>query len=332
MNISIEEISRIVAPLDAILSDPDVWDILIDHHQRVMVWRKGSLEEVESPFATPEALRRLVDDLFGLYGITLGPEQPIAEISLPDHTRCIAVVPPVASSGEPALTLRRIIGGLLTWEQAIEYGSASAEVRDLLAATIAAKKSILVTGGLASGKTTLSRLIAELAPPEYRVIVAEAVFEMPVEHPRALHLQAGNPSAATFDDLLKTAATMRPDWLAVGAVQGPEAAQMLGIFSSVSPGQALLHGTSVEDALNRLEAMVMQANLGLGLPEIRNLVAAGLNLIVQIAQYPNGKRRVVEIAELRGLENQRYALQPLMRYHAEADTIDATGAAPSWQA
>jgi pilus assembly protein CpaF len=304
---------------------------MIDGHEKVLVERNGRIEQVESPFSSAEELEGLIDNLFGLYGIKLDATNPVGYLRLPDHSRVMAIVPPNAING-PYVVMRRIAGPRIGWEQLIKWGTLTQESYDLLKHAVKARANILVVGGTGSGKTTIANLIAELSPPEDRVIVIEQIYEMQVDHPRLVRLEAGGPAGLTFEDVLTAAVRMRPDRLIVGELDGPIAAAVLQTFGVGYDGSlANIHGTSVEDALNRLESFCLMANQGLGLPEIRLLIAGGIQLIVQQERLPDGSRKIVEIAELRGIENHRYVLQPLMRYNREAGKFDFTGVKPSWE-
>jgi pilus assembly protein CpaF len=333
MNSSVkaEDIQKIAQPLEAILADDLVWEIMIDGHERVMVERKGRIEEVQSPFASAEELQTFIDDLFGLYGITLNADNPVGDLRLPDHSRVMAVVPPNAVNG-PYVVLRRIAGPQIRWEQLMGWGTLTQETYDLLKSAVAARVSILVAGGTGSGKTTIANLIAKLSPPEDRLIVVERLYEMQVQHPRVIRLEAGGPANLSFEDVLAAATRMRPDRLIVGELTGPIAASVLQAIGNGYDGSLTnIHATSVEDSLNRLESFCLMANLGLGLPEIRLLIAGGIQLIVQQERLPDGSRKIVEIAELRGVENHRYILQPLMRYNKDAQKTEFTGVKPGWE-
>jgi pilus assembly protein CpaF len=326
-----EDVIRFAAPFDPILADDSVWEIMVDSYERVLVSRGGGVEQVVSPFSSAQELRALIDGLFGLYGIELGPENPVGYLRLPDHSRVMAVVPPNAVNG-PHLVLRRIVGPRLDWNRLIELGFLPQGAYDLLKGAVEARANILVSGGTGAGKTTAANLIAELSPSDERVIVVEQVYEMQVKHPRVLRLEAGGPSGLTFEDVLTAATRMRPDRLIVGEIDGPVAASVLQHFGSGYDGSiTMIHATSVENALNRLESFCLMANLGLGLAEIRLLIAAGIHLITYQEHMPTGRRKMVEIVELCGIEDHRYVLQPLMRYNRETEQFDFTGIQPSWR-
>ena len=325
------DIIRIAAPLDPILADESVWEIMIDRYDRVLVERGGQVEQVESPFSSPEELQALIDGLFGLYGIVLDEANPVGYLRLPDHSRVMAVLPPNAVDG-PHLVLRRVVGPVLTWERLIEFGAVPPKARELIERAVRARANILVSGGTGSGKTTIANRIVELCPPDERVVVVEQVYDMQIEHPRAVRLEAGGPANLSFADLLTAATRMRPDRLIVGELDGPVAASVLEQFRMGHDGSlTMIHGTSVEDALRRLESFCLMANLGLGMAEIRHLIASAIQLITYQERLKDGKRKIVEIAELCGIENQRYVLQPLMRFDRERGQFEFTGVKPSWE-
>lgn len=329
--VSPDEIIRVVAPLDPILADTSVWQIMVDGPERVLVERDGRLEEVESPFSSAEELQALIDGLFGLYGIVLDAAHPVGYLRLPDHSRCTAVVPPNAVDG-PHLVLRRIVGPRPTWDKLVEWGSIPQRAYDLLARAVHSRVNILVSGSTDSGKTTVTGLIAALAPAAERVIVVEQEYEMRLKRPRTVRLEAGGPAGLSMEEVLAAAVRMRPDRLVVGDLSGPFAAPALRYFGSGHDGSlTLIHGTSVKDALRRLESLCLMADLGLGLAEIRAMVAAGIQLVTFQERLPDGSRKMVEIAELRGLEHLRYVLQPLMRYNRDTEQFEFTDAKPGWE-
>ncbi len=331
------ELLNALGPLAPLYQDETVNEIMVDAPDRVYVERRSTegqqLQDIASPFTSPEDIRAVMDAVLALEGITLGPHKTCADVRFPDGNRMMAVIPPTAPDS-PCLVIRRMLGTLareITWEKLIEFGAVTQETYEFLQRAMRANVITLIAGGASSGKTTLASRIAELIPPEKRVIVVEAIQEMRVSHLRCLCLEAGGPANVSFADLLDTAARMRPDWLVIGEIWGSEAMRALQIMSRGHVGLMNTHADSVEDALNRLEAMCLMANLGLGLSDIRRTIASALRLIVYQERLPSGKRKITQIVELRGLENDRYVLQPLFRYNPEKERLEATGAKPTWE-
>lgn len=326
-----EEIFEVIKPLDAILSDSSVWEIMIDSYDRMLVDRGEHVEQIESPFESADEYQAMIDALFGLYDITLNAGNPIGYLTFPDHSRCMAVVPPVANDG-PYMVLRRIQGPSITWEDLINWKSVTPEIRELLKTAIEAPVNILVSGGTGSGKTTIARLIAQLIPPQERLIVAEKLYEIgEINHPRTIRLTSGQHGQVTFDEVLKAASRMRPDWLLVGELQGAEALQVLQTLGMGYSGITTIHSTGIEDALARLESMCLMANVGLGLGEIRQMIASSIKLLVHQERIRENRRVITDIVELLGVENHRYVLQPLFHYNPETDVSEPTGSKPSWE-
>ena len=326
-----EEIVHIVAPLEPLLADERICEIMIDRYDRVLVERERKVVQVESPFSSVEELQALIDGLFGLYGVVLDANNPVGYLRLPDHSCATAVVPPNAVEG-PCLVLRRMVGPPLTWDKLIEFNAVPQKAYELLKRAMEAAVNILVSGGTSSGKTTLANRIAELAPAEQRLIVVEQTYEMQVNHPRTVRLEAGGPAGLGFEEVLTAATRMRPDRLIVGEISGPVAVPVLQRFASGHEGSLTnIHGTSATDSLHRLEAFCLMANLGLGMTEIRHLIASAIRLITHQERMPDGSRKVLEMVELCGIEDARYVLQPLMRYDQESGQFEFTGVRPSWE-
>lgn len=328
-----EEIFKVVAPLEAILSDGTINAVMIDNYQRVLVEHQyGIIEEVQSPFASPGEYRDMIDALFALYGKTLDEQHPIGYLRFSDNSRAMAVVEPVADGG-PYFVLRKPgLGRDMTWDKLLGFGSATQEILDLLRSAVENGVNILVSGGAGSGKTTLLKLVAELIPGEKRIVIAEPVYTIAnLSKPRVVRLQAGESGELSFDNVLEAASLMRPDWLVIGELSGPEAMRALSILGQGYTGMTTLHASNVEDALARLESMVMMANVGLGLAEIRRVIASGIGLIVHQQYLPDKKRKIVQIVEMRGVDNNRYILQPLMHFNMDSGQFEWTDAVPGWQ-
>ncbi len=324
------ELLTVLGPLAPLFTDAEIQEIMVDAPDKVYVERQGKLVDTAVTFTNEHALRQTIDQLLAIGGISLTAHDTTAEARLPDGSRFVAVLPPTAVSG-PALVIRKMIDNArVTWENLIKWGSITPEAIDLYRSAIAAQASILVVGGTASGKTTLANRIVELIPPDERIVIVESTHEMQVNHPRRVYLEAGGPANVAIDNLLATAARMRPSWLVTGETSGAEAMQIVSILSQGYTGLVNIHGISVEDGLARLETLCLMTNLGLGLLEIRAIIAAALRLITYQERLRNGRRKVLQISELCGVENGRYALQPLFRYNQEIETLEPTGIQPTW--
>jgi pilus assembly protein CpaF len=324
-----QDLQKALGPLSPLYADPTVTEICVDAYDRVYIDRGEKLEDVASPLTSPEALRTIIEAVLALGDVALGPDKTTGEVLFPDGSRFLAVAPPTAISG-PCFVLRKLTKQL-TWDQVFEWGAVSREAYELLKSALDTGVNVLLAGGTGSGKTTLTSLLVESIPASERVIVAEPIYEVQVRHPRSIHLAGRGLVNVPFEEILFTAARMRPDWLVVGELYGPEAALALQILGHGHNGLANIHATSVEDALARLEAACLMANLGLGLGEIRRLIAAAFQLITYQERLPNGRRRLTHIVELRGVEHERYVLQPLFRYNPAQDRIEATGNKAGWE-
>jgi len=188
-----------------------------------------------------------------------------------------------------------------------------------------------VVGGMGSGKTTVVNRIAELISPENRLVVVEDFHELQIRHPRAVYLEAVTVPNVSVSDLIRTGSIMRPDWLIIGELIGAEAMTAMEVMSRGHTGMTTLHANSPEDALRRLEGMCLMANLGLGLDEIRVLIAAAVQMITFQRHMPDGSRKMLEIVELRGVENGRFVLERLFRFDAEKGRLASTGVKPGWE-
>jgi pilus assembly protein CpaF len=320
----------VLGPLAPLYDDPNVLEIMVDAPDRVLVERAGKLEESDVRFASSEALHEAIVAILAVGGVTLGSGETIGDVRLPDgSSRMLAVLPPTALHG-PYLVLRKFPAATFGWEQLIEWGFITQEALDLLLGALRAHVNLLIAGGTGSGKTTVANLLAGRIPPEERLVVVESVHEMRIQHPRAIFLEAGGPNNVAQDELISTAAKMRPDWLMVGELYTSAALRALEVLSRGHSGMATIHANNPEDALARLESLCLMANLGLGLGEIRSLIVSALRVITCQEHLPSGKRRMMQIVELAGLGDDRYVLQPLARYNPETDRLEVTGIQPGW--
>lgn len=326
------DFQTILGPLTPLHADSTIREVIVDAPDRIYVERDGKLEETEVKFDSAEALRAVIDTALALGGVTLNPEKSVGEVRLPDGSRFIAVLPPTAVDG-PYLIIRKQDSQIFIWNNLVTWGAITSEAQALLLRAIQLGVSILVTGNAGSGKDTVVNLLAESIPADERVIVVANAYEMPVRHPRRIHLEGGDPAHLSATELLHTAAKLRPDWLVIGEMQGPEALRALQLMSGGYRAITTMYASSPEEALTRLEALCLMANLGLGLTEIRTLIASAIKLITyqQNHTLPDYRRKITRIVEVRGVENDRYVLQPLFIYNVEQGKLEPTSAQATWE-
>jgi pilus assembly protein CpaF len=263
------QIIQALGPLAPLYEDPDVTEIMVDAPDKVFFERRDVIKETDITFGSPGALQQVIDGLLKLGEVKVTPTQTTGHIRLHDGTRILAVVPPTAISG-PYLVIRKTRGHRLDIDKLLSFRFINQEVVTTLKTAIEARINIMVAGGTGSGKTTFSNILTDLFPASERIIVVERLFEMQLWHPRVVRLAADGSPDLSFEDLIETASRMRPDRLVFGEVKGPEAYRMLEVINLGHDGSLMsIHATSIHDALKRLEAFCLMANLGLGIPQIR---------------------------------------------------------------
>lgn len=316
--------------LNPLLDDPDILEIMIDGPERVSVERGGRIEDTAVRFGSNEEVMKVIEEVLAMTGQKIEEGKTLYDIRLGDNSRMLAVLSPTSINGH-SVVFRKWMTKQVTWEKLIEYRSVSREVRDLIQSAIRARVSILVAGGTASGKTTVANRIVELIPSEERVVAVEQTHELQFDHPRSVFLEADGNVPVALNDLLTAGSKMRPDWLVIGELHGAETLHAMQIMGNGHSAISTIHATSAENALARLETLCLMANLGLGLDDIRQIIASALRLIIYQERLPSGRRKIVQMVELKGLEDGRYILQPLMRYNPKTETFDLTGAKPGWE-
>jgi len=326
MNTQIRPFDRL-APL---FEDPEIMEVMIDGPERVSIEKNGKIKDTDIRFSSNDEIRSLIEDVLKMAGQEMDEGKTVYEVRLPDNSRMVAVLSPIALNGHSVI-FRKWMKHQLTWDELFGFNAVTPDIRDLFQSAIDANVGILVAGGTSSGKTTITNRVVELIPPQKRIITVEKSHFYQFEHPRAVYLEANPAADMSFNDLLTTGAHMRPDWLVVGELEGPEALRALQLFSNGHSGITCMHATGVENALARLESMCLMANSGLGLEDIRQLIASALRLVAHQERLPTGRRKIVQVAELCGLDEGRYILQPLMRYDTEKETFISTDINPSWQ-
>jgi pilus assembly protein CpaF len=325
-----ESIHNALGALAPLYDDPEVTEIMVDGPESVVIERNGKLKTTELKFDSADEIIEIIKALLAVEGRTLAPDAPKVEVGLPGRMgRALAVLPPTATTG-PYLVIRRYSEKRITWEMILEFGVMTPEAKELIQQAVDDQANILVAGGAFSGKTTLMNRVAELIPPDQRVVIVEELQELRVDHPRAVYMEAGEPPRLSFEDAVFTGSLMRPDWMVFSEIYGPAGVTILEILSHGHTGIATVHGNSAEETLARLEALCLKHNPGLGPLEIRNLISAAFNLVLCQRYLSDGRRKVTEIVEICGVENGRYVLQRLFRFNPETYRLEPTGVKPKW--
>jgi pilus assembly protein CpaF len=327
---SAKKLNKALGPVAKLFEDPQVMEIMIDGTQRVTVEKRGKIEDTGIRFKTNDEVKAIIEATLKSVGMEMEDGKTVYEVRLTDNSRMVAILAPTAIDGH-CVIFRKWMTNQITWEKLFEYKAVAPEMKELIQGAVNAHVGILVAGGTASGKTTLANRIVELIPPDERIVAVEESHQYQFEHPRAIYLEAKGAANMSMTSLLSAGAKMRPDWLVVGEMEGGETMRAMQLFSSGYSGLTTIHANNAENALTRLEAMCLMANLGLGLDDIRQVIASALKFIIYQERLPNGNRKITQMTEIKGLEEGRYILQPLARYDPEADRFELTGMKPGWQ-
>ncbi|MCA9971376.1 MAG: CpaF family protein [Anaerolineales bacterium] len=340
---STPDLLTLLAPLEPLLTDPHVVEILADRHDRVYVERHGRFTDVPSPFRDEAHMLQIMRAIAASVGRRLDAANPLVDARLPDGSRVNLVVPPVAITG-PALVIRRFPAALMTWEQLVGYGSVSQPCIDFLRACVHGRLNIAVAGGTGSGKTTVLNLISSFIPEDERVVTVETASELrPRPNLQRLVRLESQPAAEERPEvplraLVQNALRMRPDRLLVGEVSGPELLDVLQAMNTGHDGTMFaLHAGSPHDALTRMEGMVSMANLSLPLLTTRQMLAGALDLITYQERLPDGSRKLLKITEVVGMQGDSILLQDLFVFQETGrengritGAFTATGAIPAF--
>jgi pilus assembly protein CpaF len=308
-----------LGPLQPLLADPDISDILVNNKDEVFVERKGRLEKLDISFRDDRHLLQIIDWIVSSVGRRIHESSPMVDARLQDGSRVNAIIPPLALDG-PALSIRRFGRGLLAPKSLIEKKSISPHMLELLAAAVKARISILISGGTGAGKTTLLNMLSCFIPEHERVITIEDAAELQLSHCNLVRLETRMPNveghgAVRQRQLLVNCLRMRPDRIIIGEVRGEEAFDMLAAMNTGHEGSlGTIHSNSPRDALMRLESMVSMSNANLQEKSIRHQIAAAITLIVQVSRMSDGTRKVVSISEITGQEGDVISMHEVFSF------------------
>jgi pilus assembly protein CpaF len=292
-----------LGPIEELLADPAVEEVMVNGPERVYVERAGRLERTEVRFSDEQALRDAIERILAPLGRRVDELSPMVDARLEDGSRVNAIVPPLAVDG-PSLSIRRFSAARPGPDELVQMGTLPTELRDELGAAVGARRSILISGGTGSGKTTLLNALSAFVDPSERVITIEDAAELRLRQPHVVRLESRPANVegrglVTIRDLLRNALRMRPDRIVIGEVRGPEALDLLMALNTGHEGAlSTVHANSPEDALRRIETLALMAGVGLPHDAIREQLGRGIDLVVHLARLGDGSRRVVEVGEV----------------------------------
>jgi pilus assembly protein CpaF len=314
-------------PLERLLSDPSVSEIMVNGSGAIWVERDGLLFETPLRFDDESHLRRIINKMVGQVGRRIDESSPMVDARLPDGSRVNAIVPPLSLTGA-LLTIRKFARDRFDFQDLIDIGTLSPLAADFLRLGIKAKLNILISGGTGTGKTTMLNALSEALPDSDRIVTIEDAAELQLHQRHVLRLESRPPNIEdegeiTIRDLVRNALRMRPDRIIVGEVRGAEALDMLQAMNTGHEGSmSTVHANSPRDALSRVETMVLMAGFELPVKAIRQYVSSALDLILQIERLEDGTRHVTSITEVQRMEADVITLQDLYKYrldHIEPD-------------
>ncbi|MGL4282011.1 MAG: CpaF family protein, partial [Albidovulum sp.] len=328
-------------PLEPLLADPTINDILVNSHRNVYIERFGVLEKSKVRFRDERHLLRIIDKIVSRVGRRVDESSPWVDARLEDGSRVNAIIRPCAVDG-PSLSIRKFARNPLTFPRLIEIGTLNEAAATFLEALVQARLNVLISGGTGSGKTTMLNAMSSYIGQRERVVTIEDAAELQLQQDHVVRLETRpvNPTGGglvTQRDLVRNALRMRPDRIIVGEVRGAETFDMLQAMNTGHDGSmTTVHANTARDAIGRLEQMVSMIGLDLPVHVIRAQIASGLHLVVQLNRLSDGSRRVMSISEITGMEGNTLTMQDIFVFRrtgvTEAGAIEgrfiATGIRP----
>ena len=318
-----------LGPLELLLADPSISDILINGPHSIFVERFGRLEKADVRFSDDKHLMRIIDKIVSRVGRRIDESSPMVDARLPDGSRVNAIIPPLALDG-PTMSIRRFSVVPLKMEDLVErHKSMTTEMAQLLDGLIRSKVNMLISGGTGSGKTTLLNILSGCIPRDERIVTIEDAAELQLQQPHVVRLETRpmnieGKGEVSMRSLLVNALRMRPDRIVVGETRGAEAVDMLQAMNTGHEGSmTTIHANTPRDALGRVENMIGMAGLNLPPKAARQQIASAITVIVQVSRLPDGKRKVMSLQELTGMEGEIITMQEIFSFKQTG--IDAEG-------
>jgi pilus assembly protein CpaF len=317
-----------LGPLEPLLADPEISDILVNGPGGVYVERHGRIVKTDVAFKDCEHLMSVIDRIVSKVGRRVDEASPLVDARLSDGSRVNVIIPPLAIDG-PVLSIRRFGVKPLRMENLLENGSLTPEMAAVFDAMVKARMNVLVSGGTGAGKTTFLNILSASIPGDERIITIEDAAELILQQEHTVRLETRPPNiegkgAITQRDLVRNALRMRPDRIIVGEVRGPEALDMLQAMNTGHDGSiSTIHANTPRDALSRIETMVLMAGFELPAKAIREQVASALNVVLQLSRMSDGTRKVVSASEITGMEGDVVVMQEIFAF--EKRGVDRDG-------
>jgi pilus assembly protein CpaF len=308
-----------LGPLEALLKDPKISDILVNDKDHVFIERGGKLEQVQTSFRDDRHLLQIIDRIVSRVGRRVDESSPMVDARLPDGSRVNAIIPPLTLDG-PSLSIRRFGTGPIAPSQLVELKSISPEMMEVLAAAVRARISIVVSGGTGAGKTTFLNILSQFIPKNERIVTIEDAAELQLALNNIVRMETRPPNiegqgAVRQRQLLINSLRMRPDRIIIGEVRGEEAFDMLQAMNTGHEGSmTTIHANTPRDALTRLESMVAMSNLNLPERTVRQQIASAISIVVQVSRMSDGSRKVVNISEITGMEENVVSMQEIFTF------------------
>jgi len=317
-----------LGPLEPLLADPTISDILVNSYSNIYIERRGKLEKTAISFKDDEHLMRVIERIVSTVGRRIDESQPMVDARLPDGSRVNAIIPPLAIDG-PVLSIRRFGTNPLKMATLIANGALTKEVAILFEMCVRARLNIVISGGTGAGKTTLLNALSAYIPVNERIVTIEDSAELQLQQPHVVRLETRpanieGKGEVSQRDLVKNALRMRPDRIVIGEVRGGETIDMLQAMNTGHDGSlTTVHANSPRDSLARLETMIQMNGMRLSDRAMRQQISSAINVVIQVSRLTDGTRRITSISEITGMEGDTTAMQEIFRF--EQTGVDQTG-------
>ena len=311
-----------LGPLEPLIKDPEVSDILVNTYKQVYIERHGRLERTEVMFQDDRHLLQIIDRIVSAVGRRIDDSSPMVDARLPDGSRVNAIIKPLALDG-PHLSIRKFKRDALSGEDLLRTESLTEDMLTLLKAIVKARLNVLISGGTGAGKTTLLNILSSFIPVTERIVTIEDSAELQLKQPHVVRLETRPANIEGHGEvpqrlLLINALRMRPDRIIMGECRGPEAIDMLQAMNTGHDGSlTTLHANTPRDALSRLETMISMASLDLPERAMRQQIASAINLVVQVSRLSDGSRKLMQVSEIVGMEGDIITMQDIFVYERE---------------